>query len=210
VKADEFFVWTGLVTLNKHTRVIVVQYIIFGAISNQKTMKHLTNWGGILGLALIGISLVLYLLDMTEASGAQWANYAVIAAIIFVGTQAKRTSQDGVLSYGQGLSTGVGITFFGSILVAFYTFVFFSFIDPDMLQELILRVEDEMYNSGTPDAQVEMAMSMTKKFMQPGPMAAMVVLSYTFMGFIISLITSGILKKEGDPFASVTSDADDK
>lgn len=55
-----------------------------------------------------------------------------------------------------------------------------------------------------------MAMSMTKKFMQPGPMAAMVVLSYTFMGFIISLITSGILKKEGDPFASVTSDADDK
>ena len=69
-------------------------------------MKHLTNWGGILGLALIGISLVLYLLGMTEASWVQWVNYAVIAAIISVGTQAKRTSQDGVLSYGQGLSAG--------------------------------------------------------------------------------------------------------
>jgi len=173
-------------------------------------MKHLTNWGGILGLALIGISLVLYLLGMTEASWAQWVNYAVIAAIIYVGTQAKRTSQDGVLSYGQGLSAGVGIAFFGSVLVAFYTFVFFSFIDPDMLQDLILRMEDEMYNSGMPDAQVEMTMDMSKKFMQPGPMSAMVVLSYTFLGFIISLITSAILKKEGDPFASVSSDSDDK
>jgi hypothetical protein len=173
-------------------------------------MKHLTNWGGILGLALIGISLVLYLLDMTEASWAQWVNYAVIAAIVYIGTQVKRTSQDGVLSYGQGLSTGVGIAFFGSILVAFYTFVFLSFIDPDMLQELILRTEDEMYNQGLPDDQVEMAMSMTKKFMQPGPMAAMVVLSYTFVGFLISLATSAILKKEGDPFASVSSESDEK
>ena len=173
-------------------------------------MKHLTNWGGILGLALIGISLVLYLLDMSEASWVQWVSYAVIAAIIYIGTQAKRTSQDGVLSYGQGLGVGVGITFFGSILVAFYTFVFFSFIDPDMLQELILRVEDDMYNSGMPDSQVEMTMDMTKKFMQPGPMAAMVVLSYTFVGFLISLVTSAILKKEGDPFASVSSDPDDK
>ena len=171
-------------------------------------MKHLMNWGGILGLALIGISLVLYLLDMTEASWAQWVSYAVIAALIYLGTKAKRADQDGVLSYGQGLGTGVGIAFFASIMVAFYTFVFFSFIDPDMLEELILRTEDQMYDQGLPDDQVEMAMSMTKKFMQPGPMAAMVVLSYTFVGFLISLIIAGILKKDGDPFSSVSSDSD--
>lgn len=173
-------------------------------------MKHLTNWGFILGLALIGISLVLYLLDMTEAKWASWVSYAVIAALIYVGTQAKRVQQGGVLSYGQGLGTGVGITFFGSILVAFYTFVFFRFIDPDMLQELLLRTEDEMYNQGLPDDQIEIAMNMTKKFMQPGPMAAMVVLSYTFVGFLISLVTAAILKKDGDPFASVSVDSDDK
>lgn len=173
-------------------------------------MKHLTNWGGILGLALIGISLILYLLDMTEATWAQWANYAVIAAIIYIGTQVKRTSQGGAISYGQGLGTGTGIAFFGSVLVAFYTFVFFNFIDPDMLEELILRTEDQMYDQGLPDDQVEMAMSMTKKFMQPGPMAAMVVFSYTLVGFIISLITSAILKKDEDLFGTDTTDADIK
>lgn len=167
-------------------------------------MKHLTNWGGILGLALIAVSLLLYLLNLTEASWAQWLSYMVIAALIYMGTSAKRSIQGGVLTYGQGLGTGVGIAFFGSILVAFYTFIFFKFVDPDMLQELILRTENQMYDNGMPEAQVETAMSMTEKFMQPGPMAAMVVFSYTLVGFFISLVTSAILKKDGDPFASVS------
>jgi hypothetical protein len=165
-----------------------------------KDMKHLTTWGGILGLLLIAFSLALYLLELTEYKPAQWASYGVIAAIIFVGTQAKRTSQDGFISYGQGLVTGVGIAFFGSIMVAFYTFVFFNYMDPEMLEELILRAEDQMYDQGLPDDQVEMAMTYTRKFMAPIPMALMVILSYTIIGFIISLITSAILKKENASF----------
>lgn len=159
------------------------------------------NWGGILGLVLIAYSLVLYMLDANESSAAQWVSYGFIAAGIFVATKAKRDGeQNGIMSYGQGLGIGVGVAFFASVLVAAYTFVFFGFIDPDMLEEMILRTENEMYDQGLPDDQVEMAMEMTRKFMMPGPMAAMVVLTYTFVGFIISLITSAILKKEGTPF----------
>lgn len=165
-----------------------------------KGMKHLTTWGGILGLLLIAFSLGLYLFDLTESKPAQWASYGLIAALIFVGTKAKRTSQEGFISYGQGLGTGVGIAFFGSIMVAFYTFVFFNYMDPDMLEELILRAEDQMYDQGMPDEQIEMAMTYTRKFMAPVPMALMVVLSYTIVGFIISLITSAILKKENTSF----------
>lgn len=160
------------------------------------------NWGGILGLALIAYSLGLYLVGMNESQPAQWFSYAIIATFIFLGTRAKREKNNGLISYGQGLGTGVGIAFFGSILVAFYTFVFFKFIDADMFEQLILRAEDQLYEKGMPDDQVEMAMQYTRKFMSPVPMAAMVVLSYTFMGFIISLITAAIIKKEGDPFGS--------
>lgn len=166
------------------------------------------NWGGILGLALIAYSLGLYLLDMTESKPAQWLSYLVIGALVYFGTKAKRESLGGSLSYGQGLGTGVGIAFFASILVAFYTYVFFHFIDPGMLEELVLRAEDQMYDQGLPEDQIELAMGMTKKFMQPGPMAAMVVFSYTFVGFLLSLITSAILKKEGDPFGSDSLDSD--
>lgn len=174
------------------------------------SMKNLMNWGGILGLALIAYSLALYLLGMNESQPAQWLSYVIIGTLIFFGTKAKRENQNGVISYGQGLGTGVGIAFFGSIMVAFYTFVFFKFIDAEMLEELILRAEDQLYDQGMPDDQVEIAMQYTRKFMAPVPMAAMVVLSYTFVGFIISLITAAILKQEGDPFASVSSETDDK
>ena len=165
-------------------------------------MKHLMNWGGILGLMLIAFSLGLYLLDMTESKPAQWVSYALIAVMIFLASKAKRESLGGYLSYGQGLGVGTGVAFFASIMVAFYTFVFFSFIDPDMLEELILRTEDQMYEQGLPDDQVEMAMSMTRKFMMPGPMASMVVLSYTLVGFIVSLVTAAIVKKEDTSFES--------
>ena len=125
-----------------------------------------------------------------------------LAAIIYLATKARRDNSGGFISYGQGLGTGVGVAFFASILVAFYTYVFFNFIDAEMLEEMILRAEDQMYDQGMPDDQVEIAMEYTRKFMLPGPMAAMVVLSYTIVGFIISLITSAILKKEDTSFES--------
>jgi hypothetical protein len=75
-------------------------------------------------------------------------------------------------------------------------------MDPDMLEELILRVEDQMYDQGMPDEQVEMAMTYTRKFMAPIPMALMVILTYCIVGLIISLITSAILKKEDTSFES--------
>jgi hypothetical protein len=165
-------------------------------------MKHVMNWGAILGFVLIALSLAFYLMGLTEASWVQWISYAAIGAVIYVATKARKDNSNGFISYGQGLGTGVGVAFFASILVAFYTYVFFSFIDADMLEEMILRVEDQMYDQGTPADQVEIAMQYTRKFMAPGPMAAMVVLTYTIIGFIISLITSAILKKEDTSFES--------
>ena len=163
-------------------------------------MKHVMNWGAILGFVLIVLSLIFYLLGVTEASWVQWISYAAIAAVIYMATKVKRDNSGGLISYGQGLGTGVGVAFFASILVAFYTYVFFNFIDAEMLEQMILRTEDQMYDQGMPSDQVDIAMEYTRKFMMPGPMAGMVVLSYTIVGFIISLVTSAILKKEGTPF----------
>lgn len=158
------------------------------------------NWGAIMGFALIAYSVLLYLLDMNESQGAQYLSYLLIAVIVFFASRAKREAQDGFLSYGEGVGTGVGVAFFGSILVAFYTYVFFSFIDPEMLQEILIRTENQMYGQGLPEDQVEMAMQYTRKFMKPGPMAAMVVVSYTVVGLLVSLITSAIVKKTDDSF----------
>ena len=181
---------------------------IFACNLNHKPMKHVMNWGAILGFVLIAVSLAFYLMGMTESQAATWISYAAIAVVLYFGIKVRRDNSGGLLTYGQGLGTGTGIAFFASILVAFYTFVFFSFIDPDMLEEMLIRTEDEIYSQGMPESHVDMAMEMTRKFMTPGPMAVVVVFSYTIVGFIASLILSAILKKEGDPFQADTLDSD--
>lgn len=106
------------------------------------------------------------------------------------------------MSFGQGLGSGTGVGLIGGILAAVYTYILFVAIDPGLLEEMILRAEDEMYNTGTPDDQIEMAMEYVEKFMQPGIMSFFVVLVYAISGFVASLICSGILQKTDPSFES--------
>jgi len=60
------------------------------------------------------------------------------------------------------------------------------------------QAEDKMFESNPEltDEQIDMAMGMTKKFMNPGMMAGMAFLAYTFFGLIFSLLASIFIKKE--------------
>lgn len=165
-------------------------------------MRLYMNWGGILGFALIAVSVVFYVLGMTESKAVQWLSYAVLAAGIYLGSKARKDEQNGFLSYGEGLGAGTGVAFFASIIIAFYTFIFFHFIDPAMVDQLISRAELEMYDRGSSEQEIEMGMKYAKMFMTPHAMAIMVVLTYTFIGFIFSLITSAILRKDDPSFES--------
>ena len=76
------------------------------------------NWGGMLGFALITISVVFYVLGMTESKAVQWISYAALAAGIYMGSKAKRDEQNGYISYGQSLAVGTAVAFFASIIIA--------------------------------------------------------------------------------------------
>lgn len=160
------------------------------------------NWGAILGFALIAISVVFYVLGMTESKAVQWLSYAVLAGGIFMGTKALREENNGFISYTKALGAGTAVAFFASIIIAFYTFVFFHFIDPAMAEQLVNRAEMELVDKGMSESEIEMSMKYVKSFMTPHMMAIMVVLTYTFFGFIFSLITSAILRKDDPSFES--------
>jgi hypothetical protein len=81
-------------------------------------------------------------------------------------------------------------------LLAIYLYVFFAYIDPEAIQPILEATENEMYKQGLEGQELDNAMEMTRKFMKPGLMAGMAVLTNTFWGTIISLITSIFVKKE--------------
>ena len=164
-------------------------------------LKNAMNYGTVVGFVLIIISVLFYILGKSDSDIQAWIAYAVIIAGIVIGTQNYRDNQlGGYINYTQCLASGTLIAFFTAIITAFYTYLFFTFIDASLIETLLEKQMITMEEKGLDDEQIEMAMLWTRKFMTPMWMSVMVLLSYTFMGFVFSLITSIFLKKKNDSF----------
>jgi hypothetical protein len=168
------------------------------------SFKSAMNAGAIVGISLILFSLLLYVLGLTMSKSASYIGYLVLAAgIYFTGKYYRDKELGGFITYGKALGYGVIVTFFASIILAFFTYILFKFVDTSLVDKMLQMSEEELINKGMPEEQIEMAMNMTRKFMKPEIMPFMIVLGYVFTGFLISLITSLLVKKEGNPFQTM-------
>ena len=72
-----------------------------------------------------------------------------------------------------------------------------EFINPDMIAEILLKSEEEIFqqNPNISDEEMEKVLSMIEKFLTPTMMSLVGLLSGTFMGFLFSLLTSAFLKR---------------
>ncbi len=164
---------------------------------NTNIWKNAMNWGFILGIALIIYSLIIYFLGATFEKWAAYPTYLImIAGIIYATIQYRDTMLDGSITYGKALGFGVLVMLFAGVISAVYTYVLYSFIDPDLITKSLEVIEEEMINKGMADEQIELALEMQSKFMKPGILAILSIPGSAFAGFIISLFTSIFLKKE--------------
>ena len=154
-----------------------------------------------MGLALIIVSLVLYLLDVPQDSYIQYISYLVMIVLTFVFVKQWRDQYNGgYLSYGGAFGHGFLVILFGSIISAIYTYVFFSFIAPDALAAMIEEAEQGLYERGMSDQEIEVAMQWTGMMMKPWMMAIWVIVGGAIAGLIISAILSIFLKREPKEF----------
>lgn len=164
--------------------------------------KSALNFGAILGLILMAISLIIYVFNIYESTDSiSWISIVVLIAGIVIGIKKYRDQENGgYITYGSALGYGTLIALFAGIITAFFTYIYLGFIDDSFIQFKLMEAEDQMYASGTPDEQIEMALEWTKKFMRPGFLAISGVFMNAFLGFIISLIAAAFLKKEPENF----------
>lgn len=165
-------------------------------------LRNAATYGAITGMSFIILSLVLYVFNLENQTVAQWLNYAIIIAGIWLGNKNFRDKMNfGNLTYGKSLGSGVLISLFSSIIFAFYTFVFFKIIDPGSIEKIYEVAEQSMMKQGTmSEKDIEMAMEVTKKMMTPFSMSIFVILGFVFWGFLFSLIISIFVKKKGNPY----------
>lgn len=153
------------------------------------------KWSVILAALMIILSVVSYVLDL---SGNRWVGsltWVIIIAVIAMGLRDYRAS-NGTMSFGQGLGTGVLIGIFGGLLGGLFSYVFFAFIAPEAISDILELAEEEMVRAGSTDDEIDQGMAMMKPFMTPTVMAVTSLVSTIFFSFVTSLIASLILKKE--------------
>lgn len=86
----------------------------------------------------------------------------------------------------------------GGAIAALSNYIFMTYIEPGTVEEMIELGRRQMEESGNnlSDEQIEMSLEMSRKFMHPGIMAAMGIISSVFMGVIYSLVSGLILQKK--------------
>ena len=170
------------------------------------TVSHnALNYGLVFGVILIIFSLILYMLNLEKVTGLQYLSYLILVVGLILGIlNYKNKINKGFITYGQSLGTGVLIALIASSLFAVYFFFFASYIDTDLVKEMMNKSQDQMLEKHPEmtQEQVDVAMSYMKIFMQPWIMSLFYIVVMTFVSFIESLIISIFTQKKDNSFES--------
>jgi len=157
------------------------------------------NYGAVLGLLLACMALFLWFLGFDEQQSvipSLLNNLLIIGFIIYAISFYRDNVNDGFISYSQSLKLGTTIAFFSSVIMAFYSFIYITYLNTDMLTEILKMTEQTVLQSD-PDISekdLNLALEMTSRLTQPHWLMIMGVLSGTIMGFFYSAIISFFVK----------------
>jgi hypothetical protein len=159
----------------------------------------LLNQSALTGIILVCISVVFYLLDMSQSSAENWSIYLVFSALLFWGIQKYRDEvNEGEITYAHALGTGFKISLYASIIVAFYNYIFLTFIDPSFIDVLLTTSYNSYLELGMDEDAAAEAVKQAETFMSPSFLAFSSVISFTIFGTLLSLVVAFFTKRESN------------
>lgn len=168
---------------------------------NQKTSSTqiMLNYGLILGFVSIILSVANFAFG--DIYRPHWSIQVVTAvisiALMVMGIKKFKEGNGGLLSLGQALKIGLGISLISGLVSLVYLFVFTNYIEPEFYTNMA-AVQEQIIMEKNPnmsDEQIEMSVGMMKKMMGFGATSIYVMVLSLFFGFIVSLISGLIMKK---------------
>ena len=162
-------------------------------------------YGVLFGVIMVLEFVIMYIIGMRSLVGTSAGlvvnigNYLILPILfIYLGcTNYKKNLNNGFVSFGECLKTGVSITFIAALVYGVFNIVF-NFIFPEFINEMISISKDDMLkqNPNITSKDMEMGIEMMKKFMNPLIALPATIAMYSFMGLIYSLIVGAIVKNE--------------
>jgi hypothetical protein len=167
---------------------------------------HALTYGLYGALVLIVIGLIGQLTGLVDpsqpngGSGSMIINIlnAVVTAGALVMAVKKHRDEDleGYIAFGKAFGLGMLTVVVIAVISAVWTFVYISFIDPEMIDVMKEAARGQMESQGMSGEQLEQAMAMNAKFMNPAMITVFALLGSMFFGLIISLVVAAVMKKQ--------------
>ena len=166
------------------------------AVSRKSIM---VNLGILMGFASIVTQLLFYAFG--NIYDPHWSlivlSLTVTTFFIVLGIKKVKESQNGFLSMGDALKTGLGIALISAIIYSVYLVIFQHLIEPSYFDNLAVIQEQTIIeqNPNLTDEQLEQAKGFAAMFNNSGVNAAITIVISLFLGLIISFFAGLVMKK---------------
>ncbi len=160
--------------------------------------------GTLFGVIMILEFVVFYFLNIDPTSNPiagkimNTCNYLIFPNItIYLVCSNYKKSNYGYISFGECIKKGISACLIGGLVYVIFS-VFFNYLFPEFVDDLLRKTKAVMIQNSPKmtSEDIEMAMTWTKKFMNPMIMVPVTLLMFSFIGLIYSLIIGAIIKKD--------------
>jgi len=167
---------------------------------NQNSSRIKLTYGIILGVILVGISVVNYLYgDIYNQSRA----LGLVTKAVFIGAivwaiKLVKEENSGILSVNDAVKTGLAIGLIAGLIVAVYQYIEITYLAPDFIEKAKLVQEEVMLqsNPNMSEEELEMALDMSAMITKPTVITALRIAGNLIGGLIVGAIAGLIMKKE--------------
>jgi hypothetical protein len=170
-------------------------------IEKSSLIKVIMNYGAILGVAQVLVSLIFFALGKGGFEIESSIHVFFTISVISLGIRNYRDYKlGGYISYWKSVKMATLIAFFGSIVLSFSYYIYVKFIDPQVIMAVLEQTEQAMVAKHYPADQISTGMYYSRKF-APFIIFFVTILKYTILGFIFSLFFSIYIKKKENNFS---------
>lgn len=158
------------------------------------------RYGILTGLVSIIISFLLNVSHL-EQSPAKWLSLLVLVGGTVLAMRFFRQANAGFMNYGQGMGVGMTLSAAAAALSAVFSYVYLTFIDPDMVARILDKTRADMEARGNvSEDQIEQALHWTGMFMKGPALIGTALLFGLLSGLLVSLVVAAILKNSKPEF----------
>ena len=174
-----------------------------------KTLTPIMTYGAILGAALAGFTLLLYVMHQMFSTSLLFIRLILFVYILIYSQKALRDKYfNGQVTYKMALSLGFSISVFAGIIISFLIFVLY-YTDPNLVEETFTNMEEALLQLHIfTEDKIEFIVQNSRENYNPLATFFSGIFEFAFKGLLISLITSIFVKRENNSFENTMKEVE--